>query len=81
VHHLERPAIAIAVVHAGGFILPSFGWSTAAPDRGGDARPMDRVLAHPLGLRNAFDADNIMAIDHVIRKLISKGRRRVCALW
>jgi high-affinity nickel-transport protein len=39
-----------------------FGWGTAA-------------LAYVLGMRHAFDADHISAIDNTTRKLISEGLR------
>ena len=35
------------------------------------------VLAYVLGLRHAFDADHIAAIDNVTRKLMAEGRRPV----
>ena len=35
------------------------------------------VLAYTLGLRHAFDADHISAIDNTTRKLMSEGRRPV----
>ncbi|MEK6649213.1 MAG: HoxN/HupN/NixA family nickel/cobalt transporter [Actinomycetota bacterium] len=39
-----------------------FGWGTA-------------VLAYTLGMRHAFDADHIAAIDNTTRKLMSEGKR------
>ena len=39
-----------------------FGWGTAA-------------LAYVLGMRHAFDADHISAIDNTTRKLMSEGQR------
>ncbi|CAB4340760.1 MAG: HoxN/HupN/NixA family nickel/cobalt transporter [Actinobacteria bacterium] len=39
-----------------------FGWGTA-------------VLAYTLGMRHAFDADHIAAIDNTTRKLMSEGQR------
>ena len=39
-----------------------FGWGTAA-------------LAYTLGMRHAFDADHISAIDNTTRKLMSEGQR------
>jgi high-affinity nickel-transport protein len=36
-------------------------------------------LAYTLGLRHAFDADHIAAIDNVTRKLIQEGKRPVAA--
>src|ERR1700689_3589617 len=33
------------------------------------------ILAYPLGMRHAFDADHIAAIDNTTRKLVSDGKR------
>lgn len=33
------------------------------------------VLAYALGLRHAFDADHLAAIDNVVRKLVQEGKR------
>jgi high-affinity nickel-transport protein len=70
-------AAAIAAMHAGAFILL---FLVAR----GHARPGvatlglgTGVLAYTLGLRHAFDADHITAIDNVTRKLMSDGRRPV----
>ena len=35
------------------------------------------VLAYSFGLRHAFDADHIAAIDNVTRKLMQEGKRPV----
>ena len=40
-----------------------FGWGTA-------------LLAYTLGMRHAFDADHISAIDNTTRKLMSEGKDR-----
>ncbi len=66
----------IAMLHVAGVILmwratsgnyklgdgSLFGWGTA-------------VLAYTLGMRHAFDADHISAIDNTTRKLMSEGQR------
>lgn len=66
----------IAFLHIAGFILmwqatkgnyelsdgTMFGWGTA-------------MLAYVLGMRHAFDADHISAIDNTTRKLMSEGQR------
>lgn len=66
----------IALIHVSGAILmfaathghyklsdgSLFGWGTAA-------------LAYTLGMRHAFDADHISAIDNTTRKLMSEGKR------
>ncbi|MBV9509983.1 MAG: hypothetical protein JO303_06855, partial [Caulobacteraceae bacterium] len=33
------------------------------------------LLAYAFGLRHAFDADHIAAIDNVVRKLVQEGKR------
>jgi high-affinity nickel-transport protein len=66
----------IALLHIGGALLmwaatseryqlsdgTLFGWGTA-------------LLAYTLGMRHAFDADHISAIDNTTRKLMSEGKR------
>ena len=66
----------ILLLHVGGVLLmwratsgnyeladgSLFGWGTA-------------VLAYTLGMRHAFDADHISAIDNTTRKLMSEGQR------
>lgn len=42
--------------------IPAIGWGTG-------------IAAYLLGLRHAFDADHIVAIDNTTRKLISEGQR------
>src|ERR1700754_1526555 len=37
------------------------------------------VTAYTLGMRHAFDADHIAAIDNVTRKLMSEGKRPLAA--
>jgi high-affinity nickel-transport protein len=68
---------AIALMHAGAFILlflvahghARTGLATLGVGTG--------VLAYTLGLRHAFDADHITAIDNVTRKLMNDGQRPV----
>ena len=38
------------------------------------------ALAYSFGLRHAFDADHIAAIDNVTRKLMQEGRRPVASV-
>lgn len=66
----------VAFLHIAGFVLmwqatkgnyelsdgTMFGWGTA-------------MLAYVLGMRHAFDADHISAIDNTTRKLMSEGQR------
>src|ERR1700757_3756965 len=65
--------IYVAVVAAN---VASWGWALVAvhdyPVLLGMA-----MLAYSLGLRHAFDADHIAAIDNVTRKLMQKGSRPV----
>ncbi len=62
--HLSGAALMFAATH-GHYKLSDgslFGWGTAA-------------LAYTLGMRHAFDADHISAIDNTTRKLMSEGKR------
>ena len=36
------------------------------------------MLAYTLGMRHAFDADHIAAIDNTTRKLVGEGKRPLC---
>jgi high-affinity nickel-transport protein len=60
---------AIAVLHLTGWGLIAV-YAPGHPVLGGLA-----VLAYSFGLRHAFDADHITAIDNTTRKLIAEGRR------
>ena len=62
--HLSGAVLMFAATH-GHYKLSDgslFGWGTAA-------------LAYTLGMRHAFDADHISAIDNTTRKLMSEGKR------
>jgi len=62
--HIAGAALMFAATH-GHYKLSDgslFGWGTAA-------------LAYTLGMRHAFDADHISAIDNTTRKLMSEGKR------
>ena len=62
--HVSGIALMFAATR-GHYILSDgtmFGWGTA-------------VLAYTLGMRHAFDADHISAIDNTTRKLMSEGQR------
>jgi high-affinity nickel-transport protein len=60
---------AVALLHVGGWGL--FAWySTTNPTLAGLG-----VLAYTFGLRHAFDADHIAAIDNATRKLLQDGKR------
>ena len=60
------------------FNLAAWGWALVAfrhsPILLGTA-----VLAYSFGLRHAFDADHIAAIDNVTRKLMQEGKRPIAA--
>jgi high-affinity nickel-transport protein len=59
------------------------GWSMLAAALGGHSHPSKAaafgfgtgVLAYTLGMRHAFDADHIAAIDNTTRKLVGDGKR------
>src|SRR6201994_56056 len=59
------------------------GWALLAAQVGGHYRIFNTeifgfgtgILAYTLGMRHAFDADRIAAIDHTTRKLVSDGKR------
>jgi high-affinity nickel-transport protein len=62
--HISGALLMFAATH-GHYKLSNgtlFGWGTAA-------------LAYTLGMRHAFDADHISAIDNTTRKLMSEGKR------
>ena len=60
---------AVVVLHAAGFGLFLY-YSPRYPALTGLA-----TLAYTFGLRHAFDADHIAAIDNTTRKLVSEGKR------
>ena len=68
---LARLGLAIAALHvAGGAMLLAIADGTAGAITVGIG-----LTAYTLGLRHAFDADHIAAIDNTTRKLMSEGRR------
>lgn len=73
--HIRTIGVCILIVQAN---LISWTWALAtlhdSPVLLGTA-----FLAYSLGLRHAFDADHIAAIDNVTRKLIQQGKRPVAA--
>ena len=63
--HIAGALLMWAALRNGDYKLSNgsfFGWGTAA-------------LAYTLGMRHAFDADHISAIDNTTRKLMSEGKR------
>ncbi|RYC32589.1 HoxN/HupN/NixA family nickel/cobalt transporter [Lichenibacterium minor] len=61
--------------------LGAWAWAFAA-FRGHPALLATASLAYTFGLRHAFDADHIAAIDNVTRKLMDEGRRPISVgLW
>ena len=68
---LARLGLAIAGLHlAGGAMLLALAGGTAGAITVGAG-----LTAYTLGLRHAFDADHIAAIDNTTRKLMGEGRR------
>lgn len=66
----------IAALHLVGWITLVFFVNPAALSLGGKAFGIGvGVTAYTLGLRHAFDADHIAAIDNTTRKLMSDGQR------
>jgi nickel/cobalt transporter (NiCoT) family protein len=66
----------IAVLHLVGWITLVFFVNPAALSVGGKAFGIGvGVTAYTLGLRHAFDADHIAAIDNTTRKLMNDGQR------
>src|SRR4051794_22283341 len=63
---------AIALLHLAGFALLVFGRAGAFPIGVG-------LTAYTLGIRHAFDADHVAAIDNTTRKLMGDGQRPVGA--
>ena len=59
-----------------GFNAAAWLWAVAA-FRNYPVLPGAAALAYSFGLRHAFDADHIAAIDNVTRKLMQEGRRPV----
>ncbi|WP_231562915.1 HoxN/HupN/NixA family nickel/cobalt transporter [Microbacterium mangrovi] len=70
---VARMAAAIVVLHVAGVLL-----LFSAPDADGHPIALGLGLtAYTLGLRHAFDADHIAAIDNTTRKLVGDGRSPV----
>ncbi|HLY48505.1 MAG TPA: hypothetical protein VKR21_04855, partial [Solirubrobacteraceae bacterium] len=67
---LELGAAVLGLHVLGGLLLAVY--APSHPVLGGLA-----VLAYSFGLRHAFDADHIAAIDNVTRKLMQEGKRPV----
>src|SRR6476620_901594 len=66
---------AIAALHVLGFVAL---FAFVAPSHPGEAGVLTiglGVTAYTLGLRHAFDADHISAIDNTTRKLMAEGKR------
>ena len=60
---------AVGVLHVAGWGLFLY-YASSYPALGGLG-----ILAYTFGLRHAFDADHIAAIDNITRKLLQQGRR------
>ena len=71
--------VVVAVLHVLGFlVLLVWVAPTTAWGRVGLAVGLG-LTAYTLGLRHAFDADHIAAIDNTTRKLMSEGKRPLSA--
>src|SRR5919199_55528 len=69
-------AIAIAALHVAGFGILLFLVAPQHLKLGGTAFSVGVGLtAYTLGMRHAFDADHIAAIDNTTRKLMGEGQR------
>ena len=77
----KRTVAAIVVVVAGlhlvgfGVLLAQFGGGGAHLAKAGVLTIGTGITAYTLGLRHAFDADHIAAIDNTTRKMMSEGKR------
>ena len=74
---LVKMALAVAALHAAGFITLFAVLASEHHGIGGAGTLTAGIglAAYMLGLRHAFDADHLAAIDNTTRKLISDGRR------
>jgi high-affinity nickel-transport protein len=70
-------ALAVIALHAIGFLVFATLVASARhrPAGAGSISIGIGVTAYTLGLRHAFDADHIVAIDNATRKLMSEGKR------
>lgn len=66
--------LAVAALHVAGWTLYLY-WNNQPAAAGGLAGA--GALAYALGVRHAFDADHIAAIDDTTRLMLSRGRRAV----
>jgi nickel/cobalt transporter (NiCoT) family protein len=74
---LTAMASAVVGLHVLGFVT-LFAFATPSRDHLGTAGALTigiGVTAYTLGLRHAFDADHISAIDNTTRKLMAEGKR------
>src|SRR5262252_4201706 len=75
-NRLGGMAAVIIALHAAGWGLLALAVAGGSHiSRGGAFGVGTGVLAYTLGLRHAFDADHIAAIDNTTRKLVGEGRR------
>ena len=73
---MGRIAAAVAALHALGFGLLALALARhAGAGRAGVFGAGLGVTAYTLGLRHAFDADHVAAIDNTTRKLMAEGKR------
>ncbi len=69
-------AAVVGLLHVTGFVLL---FATAHPHAAGALTVGVGLTAYTLGMRHAFDADHISAIDNTTRKLISEDKRPLSA--
>jgi len=75
-NRLGGMAAVIVALHAAGWGLLALAVAGGSHvSRGGAFGVGTGVLAYTLGMRHAFDADHIAAIDNTTRKLVGEGRR------
>jgi nickel/cobalt transporter (NiCoT) family protein len=73
---LAMMATVIAVLHGLGFGILLFASAHRDPVAGAGAFTIGiGITAYTLGMRHAFDADHIAAIDNTTRKLMAEGKR------
>ena len=74
---LALMAVIVLALHVAGFalLIAALAAQHAAVGRPGAVAIGTGVTAYVLGLRHAFDADHIAAIDNTTRKLMAEGKR------
>ena len=76
---LAMVALAVLALHAAGFAMLIALSATHSASSAGAITAGVGLTAYTLGLRHAFDADHIAAIDNTTRKLMAEGKRPLSA--